>query len=88
MQAAADCVKIALQEKRTEKTIQQIFDSAKELVTSLNINPIKMLRIHRPPERLAGESAAHAPAASVDYFTRKFFKMLATADVQFREQFH
>ncbi|CAK6970468.1 PREDICTED: zinc finger MYM-type protein 1-like [Scomber scombrus] len=88
MQAAVHCVKTALQEKRTEGTFQQIFDSATELVTSLNISPIEMPRIRRPPKRLAGEIAAHAPAGSVDYFRREFYKMLDTADVQFRERFH
>lgn len=88
MQAAVDYVKTALQEKRTEGRFKQIFDRATELVTSLNISPIEMPRIRRPPKRLAGEVSAHAPAASVDYFRREFFQMLDTADVQFRERFH
>ena len=75
---------IALQEKRTEGRFQQIFDSATELVTSLNISPIEMPCIRRPPKHLAGEAAAHAPAASVDYFRREFFKML---DTVVRERF-
>lgn len=73
---------------RKEQRFQQIFDSATELVTSLNINPVEMPRIRRPPKQLAGEAAAHAPAASVDYFRGEFFKILDTADVQFRERFH
>uniref|UniRef100_A0A1A8B2G3 HAT C-terminal dimerisation domain-containing protein n=1 Tax=Nothobranchius furzeri TaxID=105023 RepID=A0A1A8B2G3_NOTFU len=44
--------------------------------------------IRRPPKCLAGEAAAHCPAASVDYFRKEFFKILDTADVQFRERFH
>lgn len=67
MQAAVDYVKTALQEKRTEGRFEQIFDRATELVTSLNISPVEMPRIRRPPKRLAGEAPAHAPAASVDY---------------------
>lgn len=47
-----------------------------------------MPRIHRPPKRGAGEAAANAPSVSVEYFRHKFFKILDTADVQFRERFH
>lgn len=86
MQAAVHYVKTALQEKRKEGTFQQIFDSATELVASLNISPIEMPPIRRPPKRLAGEAAAHDPGASVDYFRREFFKMLDTADVQLKSK--
>lgn len=88
MRAAVHYVKKALREKRTEERFRQIFDSATELVTSLHINPIEMPRVRRPPKCRAGEAAAHAPAVSVDYFSREFFKILDTADVQFRERFH
>lgn len=88
MQATVEYIKTALQEKRTEGRFQQIFDSATELVTSLNISPTEMPCIRRPPKGLAGEAAAHTPAASDDYFRREFFKMLDTADVQFGELFH
>lgn len=88
IQIAVDHVKTVLQEKRTDERFQQIFDSATELVTSLNINLIEMPRIRKPPKRLAGEAATHALGASVDYFRTEFFKMLDTANVQFRVRFH
>ena len=87
MQEAVDCVRKMMQQKRNEERFLRMFESATEQVTSLKLSQIQMPRIRKPPKRLTGQSEAHVPTSSLEYFRGEFFKVLDTVDVQFKERF-
>ncbi|CAL8358577.1 unnamed protein product [Merluccius merluccius] len=78
MLSAADCVRTTLGAKRTEEKFQ-------EMITKLNIQPITMPHIHRPPKCFIGN--ATTATTPDDSYRADFFKVLDTVDMQLKEKF-
>ncbi|XP_010790523.1 zinc finger MYM-type protein 1-like [Notothenia coriiceps] len=89
MLSAADCVRTTLRAKRTEEKFQEIYSQATEKICMLNIEPISMPHIRRPPKRFIGNNTtAHTPTTPKEHYRADFFKVLDTVDMQLKERFH
>lgn len=88
MISAADCVRTTLRAKRTEEKFQEIYSHATEMITKLNIEPITMPHIRRPPKRFIGNvTTALTPTTPEEHYRADFFKVLDTVDIQLKERF-
>lgn len=88
MLSAADCVRTTLRAKRTEESFQEIYSHATEMITKLNIQPITIPHIRRPPKRFIGNvTTAHTPTTPEEHFRADFFKVLDNVDIQLKERF-
>ncbi|KAL1269056.1 hypothetical protein QQF64_031345 [Cirrhinus molitorella] len=88
MLSAADYVRTTLRAKRTEEKFQEIYSHTTEMITKLNIQPITMPHIRRPPKCLIGNvTTAHKPTTPEEHYRADFFKVLDTADIQLKERF-
>lgn len=87
MLSAVDCVRTTLRAKRTEEKFQEMYHHTTEMVTKLNIVPITMPHIRRPPKRFTGNATAYSSTTPEDYYRADFFKVLDVVDMQMKEKF-
>ncbi|KAF3841836.1 hypothetical protein F7725_023787, partial [Dissostichus mawsoni] len=81
-------VRTTLRAKRTEEKFQEIYSQATEKIRMLNIEPISMPHIRRPPNCFIGnDTTAHTPTTPEEH-RADFFKVLDTVDMQLKERFH
>lgn len=58
------------------------------MITKLNIQPITIPHIRRPPKRFIGNvTTAHTPTTPEEQSWADFFKVLGTVDIQLKERF-
>lgn len=87
MMAAVDCVRKTFQVKRSDETFHQIYTTVCAKICELDIEPVQMPHIRRPPQRYTGNAPAFRPTSTEEYFRIEFFKLLDAVDVQLAERF-
>ncbi len=85
--AAVDCVRKTIQVKRSDEKFHQIYTTVCDKICELDIEPIQMPHIRRPPKRYTGNAPAFRLTSSEEYFKIEFFKLLDAVDVQLAERF-
>ena len=87
MLAAVDHVKRGLQAKRSEVHFDWLYSKASQIVTSLNLQPIKMPHVRKPPKRFTGPATSHSHSTAQAYYRMQYYNTLDTAVVQCNERF-
>ncbi len=86
MLSAVDCVKKHFQSQRTEEAFT-VYTSATDLVTSLEIEPIKMPHLRKPQRRHAGPAEPYVPSTDQEYYRVQFFQVLDIVTTQLTKRF-
>ncbi len=87
MLSAVDCVKKHFQSQRTEEAFITVYTSATDLVTSLDIEPIKMPHLRKPQRRHAGPAEPYVPSTDQEYYRVQFFQVLDIVTTQLTKRF-
>ncbi|CAL8345955.1 unnamed protein product [Arctogadus glacialis] len=87
MLAAVDHVKRGIQAKRSEVHFDWLYSKASQIVTSLNLQPIKMPHVRKPPKRFTGPATSHSHSTAQAYYRMQYYNTLDTAVVQCNERF-
>ncbi len=87
MLSAVACVKKHFQSQRTEEAFITVYTSATDLVTSLDIEPIKMPHLRKPQRRHAGPAEPYVPSTDQEYYRVQFFQVLDIVTTQLTKRF-
>ncbi len=87
MLAAVEHLTRGIQDKRSEEHFDQLYSRASQVVTSLNLQPIKMPHVRMPPKRFTGPATQHHHPTAQEYYRMQYFSTLDTAVVQCTERF-
>ncbi len=87
MLSAVDCVKKHFQSQRTEEAFITVYTSATDLVTSLDIEPIKMPHLRKPQRRHAGPAEPYVSSTDQEYYRVQFFQVLDIVTTQLTKRF-
>ncbi len=87
MLSTVDCVKKHFQSQRTEEAFITVYTSATDLVTSLDIEPIKMPHLRKPQRRHAGPAEPYVPSTDHEYYRVQFFQVLDIVTTQLTKRF-
>ncbi len=64
-----------------------VYTSATDLVTSLDIEPIKMPHLRKPQRRHAGPAEPYVPSTDQEYYRVQFFQVLDIVTTQLTKRF-
>lgn len=84
---AVEHVKTHLESKRTEEHFGEVYVQAQDIASSLDLVPIQMPHIRRPPKRLSGPAEPHTPLSAESFYRSQYFNMLDTATLQLTQRF-
>lgn len=87
MLSAVACVKKHFQSQRTEEAFITVYTSETDLVTSLDIEPIKMPHLRKPQRRHAGPAEPYVPSTDQEYYRVQFFQVLDIVTTQLTKRF-
>ncbi len=75
------------QSQRTKEAFITVYTSATDLVTSLDIEPIKMPHLRKPQRRHAGTAEPYVPSTDQEYYRVQFFQVLDIVTTQLTKRF-
>ena len=78
----AKTVEKSLQQFRSEKEFSEIFQQAQAKVDELDLDPIKIPRMRRPPKRYSGPALCHHASTPEDHYRKSYFAVIDAATQQ------
>ena len=87
MLAAVEVVKRELENTRTPDFFSTMFLNVNRTVEKLNLEPITLPRIRRPPIRFTGSAGAFQAESVEEHYRLEFFKLVNCTCVQLSERF-
>ena len=72
-------VRSSLSSKRTEDSFKSLLQHVMQKIEQLELDPLELPRIRKPPKRLTGPAAAYQPSTIEDFYRMAYFCVLDTA---------
>jgi hypothetical protein len=86
MLQAVKTVKLELMNLRTDNTFHAIFEEVGAICETLDVAPLSLPRMRRPPKKITGPGDSYVPATPEEHFRVLFFTAIDTAHTQLCER--